>query len=543
MNRGGGLATHPERAESAFTLLLDSRHPVDDAELAELIEIDGRSRLEQGLECDLSRYRSAVPDLASRPISLDAAIDVSLRSLARRDGEHVPQVRHVDRLVADCPELAAPIRLAAVLGNQLLSTGGIAEIVPRRTPVRLPYSIGQRLEDGRCRYELLRPLGEGSNGRVFESIDHLLSDAGHVAKVAVKLIAVDQATIHRQTAEATKARRIEHPSVARVLDRGLTHDGDLFLVYELVVGGDLHSWFDSQGRRIELRRAAELVAEIARGVQAAHSAGLIHCDLKPSNILIAADGGPRVTDFGVAALTDEGGAGGSEAGRIPIGNLAFAAPEQIRQSVSAASPLVDVYALGGLLYYLATGQLPNGSSAAEVVEKHRHGQGAGEMRPISATRRDADERLDRICDRAMRMRSEDRYPTAAELAVDLEAWLDNRPIGWMKEGRLTRARLWARRSPRVALLTVLCVACVLGGTFGSGFYARTAQTAKERELDAQWSKHLGIKAMENARAWLLGIANGAHRGSPAGGVNQLDEIIRSMQQPRPAGWSPEKADE
>jgi hypothetical protein len=541
MNRGGGLATHPERAESAFTLLLDSRHPVDDAELAELIEIDGRSRLEQGLECGISRYRAAVPDLPSRPISLDAAIDVSLRSLARRDGEHLPQFRHVEELVRLYPEFVGPIRLAAVLGNQLLSTGGIAEIVPRRAPVRLPYSVGQRLEDGRHRYELVRALGEGSNGRVFEAIDHLLSDAGHPAKVAVKLIAVDQATIHRQTAEATKARRIEHPSVARVLDRGLTQDGELYLVYELVVGGDLHSWFDCQARRIPLGRAAELVAKIARGVQAAHSAGLVHCDLKPSNILMSGEGEPRVTDFGVAALTDGAGSTSNPgSGALPIGNLAFAAPEQIRQSVSAASPLVDVYALGGLLYYLTTGQLPNGASAVEIAKTHGAGATAERPRLISAIRREADERLDRICDRAMRVHPEERYATAAEFASDLESWLGHRPIAWMKEGHVQKVRLWARRSPTVAILSLLCLVLVVAGGFASGFYARSAQAATETALDAQWRNYLADRSDSLVIAWLHGF-DGPVKRTPAQASEQMHRIIEDMKQPRPADWTPEQA--
>src|SRR5436190_1877649 len=102
-------------ASEDFRSLLDSHAPKDDSELADLIDMDGRGRIARGLVCDLDRYRTAISDLAVRPISLDAAIDVSLRSLARRDGASSPQNRHVERLLQSNPDLAAPIRVAAVL--------------------------------------------------------------------------------------------------------------------------------------------------------------------------------------------------------------------------------------------------------------------------------------------------------------------------------------------------------------------------------------------------------------------------------------------
>jgi len=499
-----------DRRESAgldhaaeFGSLLDTHGPCEDSDLADLIEQDGRWRLERGMACGMDRYRAAVSDLVARPISLDAAIDVSLRWLASRDGCSTPQEKHAECLLKSYPELAGPIRLAALLGNQLLSTSGITASSARKT-VTLPCSIGPTLDDGRRRYELVRRLGFGSSGLVCEAIDHLLSDAGHAAKVAVKIIPVDPATSQRQAAEATKARRIDHSGVVRVLDRGLTDEGDLFLVYELVVGGDLQSWFEARQRSVDLRTAARLIAAIARGVQAAHSVGLVHCDLKPSNVLMAADDQPRVSDFGVAALTDAQFTGaGAVVSDLPIGNLAFAAPEQIRQNQASASPLVDIYALGGLLYHLTTGSLPNGTSPGEVVRTHDPKEGRTTPPSIRALRPQADERLDRVCARAMQPRQEDRYTTAEELASDLEAWLDRLPIRWMKQSWVSRTRLWIRRSPAFAALWAGCAALLVGGGFVSGYFEHQALTSSRQATRLQkrlyGAQHAIVKEMERVK--------------------------------------------
>lgn len=476
-----GHLTSPVRVDAdLFRPVLLSPAPQQDAELADLIEQDGRDRLDRGLACDLDRYYSVVPDLIAKPISLDAAIDISLRSIAIADGCSSPQERHAECLLKSYPELAGPIRLAALLNNQLVSTSGMGASGKNRRNRVFPRRIGPALEDGNARYELLRPLGRGSSGTVCEAIDHLLSDSGHSAKVAVKLIPVDPATAQRQTAEATKARRIEHSGVVRVLDRGLTDDGELYLVYELVSGGDLQAWFDERGKSIAPSRAAELLAGIASGVQAAHSAGLVHCDLKPSNILMTNQGRPLVSDFGVSAMTDPfPGMAGESFGGVPIGNLAFAAPEQIRRSAMFASPLVDVYALGGLLYYLLSGQLPNGSTPEEVARTHSPAEGRRVPPSVRAIAPVVDERLARVCGRAMHPRPEERYPTAGELAADLAAWLEKRPIAWMKDSLSYRVGLWIRRSPVAATFAACSIAVLLVGGFTTGFFANRASTATQ----------------------------------------------------------------
>lgn len=487
----------PNSGESFRPVLL-SPAPQQDAELADLIEQDGRDRLDRGLPCGLDRYYSVVPDLIAKPISLDAAIDISLRSIALTDGCAAPQEKHAECLLKSYPELAGPIRLAALLNNQLVSTSGMGATGPNRRRRAFPMRVGPALEDGNARYELLRPLGRGSSGTVCEAIDHLLSDSGHAAKVAVKLIPVDPATAQRQTAEATKARRIEHPGVVRVLDRGLTDEGELFLVYELVAGGDLQAWFDERGKAITPKRAAELLAAIAAGVQAAHSAGLVHCDIKPSNILMTTEGHPRVSDFGVSAITDPfpGMVDGSSGG-VPVGNLAFAAPEQVRRSAAFASPLVDVYALGGVLFYLLSGVLPNGSTPEEVSRTHSPADGRPRPPSVRAHALAVDERLSRICARALHPRPEERYSTAGEFSSDLFAWLQKRPILWMKESPVRRTQLWIWRSPVAAVLAVCCVAALLIGGFTTGYFADRARSEKQLAAAVERTNQSTNKVIED----------------------------------------------
>lgn len=474
------ISTPPSADEPQFAPILESRAPRDDSDLADLIERDGRWHLDRGLPCGLDRYRRAVPDLAARPISLDAAIDVSLRSLALRDGAPSPTPYHTECLLKSYPELAGPIRIAALLNNQIAPTVGPSSRARLRS-FPLPRQVGPEIGPGRRRYELVRALGRGSSGMVCEAIDHLLSDSTHAAKVAVKLIPVDEHTIQRQASEATKARRIDHPGVVRVLDRGLSEDGEVFLVYELIAGGDLQQWFESRDRRIPLRTAATLVADIAAGVEAAHAAGLVHCDLKPANVLIDPNGLPRVSDFGVSVAASA--ADSPASGPVPIGNLAFAAPEQVRGTSAQAAPPVDVYALGGMLYYLATGCLPHGSNASEVSATHDPDRPRRIPLSIRARRPDADMRLDRICARALQHDADARFQTAGALAADLNAWLQSRPIPSLDEPFTLRAGLWARRNPRVAALIGLSTLLLLAGGSAAGILAYQARASAQQVQD------------------------------------------------------------
>lgn len=433
-----------------------------DDELADLIELDARERLRAGLPVELPRYLDAIPDLPQRQVALDAAIEFALRSLS---GSRHTKIEAVESLCAAYPDLVPAISAAWFLNDALGSTTGASMLVQQRTEIRLPMSIGPTLPDGKQRYELRERVGGGSYGSVYLAVDHALTEADRPAWVAIKLTEArtgSQAVARRVSEEATKARRVTHPNIARVLDRGvLENGGGEFIVYEHVDGGDLQDAHD-RGRLPKGERAlAGLVVKIARAVQAAHTAGLIHSDIKPSNVLLTSTGEPKVADFGLAArrfdLSDS-------APGVQLGTLGFIAPERYRAEPGSEGVASDVYALGGVLYFLLTGKPPNGSTPDEVADR----LGADSPPPASfeGAPRPVDPDLQAICRRALAPRAPDRYPSADAFANDLEAWIEHRPLAWLRPTPTHVAWLFAKRNPVVCAAAAAFLLGLFGVTVG-----------------------------------------------------------------------------
>lgn len=422
---------------------------IDDRQLAEFIETDARIRLAAGRAVELDRYLNAIPDLPSRPLPLDVAIDYALRWLSPGGA---PAAEVAEELIARYPHLEDPIREAFVLGQALDSA---AEHPAPGTGTQsdtpdLPRAFGPRLQSRRPRYLLKKQLGRGSHGTVFLAVDRHLSETGRPAWVAIKILTGEPIPAARQRLidEACKARRIDHPNVVRVLDWGTSESGEVYVVFEYVDGVNLDDWVRSAGGpgKVDQRKVASLVASLARAVQAAHNAGLVHCDLKPANILVTGDGVPKVADFGVAAREQEHPEGSAWPDpQQRIGNLAFIAPEQYRLEEGSLAPPADIYALGGLLYYLLTGVLPNGDSAEAIARTHDPVYGRPEAPSPRALRRDIDRDLDLICRRALAPDKAARYASADAIATDLQAFLAAHPIPWTRPGPLRRLRLLLRR--------------------------------------------------------------------------------------------------
>lgn len=434
-----------------FEVVLREQPCADDDALADLIDADGRARLRAGLEVTLERYLQAVPGLTGRPVALDAAIDFALRALVPSSGGE-PEA--ATRLKSRHPKLAGEIDAAAEFGRALTSTVGVGGGDRHRT-LPLPCDAGPLSLMGKARYRLVRLLGAGSQGTSYLAEDRQLSTPEQSAHVCVKMLTTERARTDQSPllGEAMKARRINHPAVVRVLDRGVFH-GQEYIVYEFVEGQGLDSWVAKRGRPLRPDEAARLVTRIARGVQAAHSAGLVHRDLKPDNILITPEGEPKITDFGAAAVVELDGSSADGPGvDAPVGNLAFMAPEQFWMRSGAIAPTADLYALGGLLFYLATGQLPNGTTAEQVRRRHE----GLDIGPPPRTRQGwlLDTDLRAICAKSMAASAEDRHTSADALAADLETWLAHRPIPWTNPTLARRAWLLVRREP---LLPVLLVA-------------------------------------------------------------------------------------
>lgn len=317
-------------------------------------------------------------------------------------------------------------QFASVIVDQAIAIAAI--------PWPCPCEIGP---DGRYRLEELIAVGSGSF--VYRATDRLLSSQGFDASVAVKIVPRQEGA----RSEALPARRVKHPNIARVLDRGSLDERHDFTVVEFIGGGTLAD----VPPKWPPRDAAAFMAQVARGVQAAHSAGVFHLDLKPSNILLTEERMPKVTDFGLARLDHE------EEGPSR-GTRAFMSPEQARHEPGSLAPPSDIYALGGLLYYLIRGEPPNGADAATIEQRQREGSAP---QPLRAGRD-----LDRICARALAPDPHDRYAAAAQFADDLERWLENKPIDWTQPPPWRRLRLWSRREPASAAGVLVLFVLAIG---------------------------------------------------------------------------------
>ncbi len=264
-------------------------------------------------------------------------------------------------------------------------------------------------------YDISEILGRGGMGVIYRATQQSLN-----RPVALKMILGDAVTPverARFVLEARSAARLQHAHVVQVFEVGEA-DGRPFISMEFCPGGTLAE----RARRAPLshRDAAALVEKIARGVGAAHAGGLVHRDLKPHNVLFAADGEPKVSDFGLArdlASDDVLTATGAV-----LGTPAYMAPEQAEGNRAAAGPPTDVYALGVILYELLTGRVPFIGPPLSVLRRLGH----EEPPPPSSLTPGLDPGLDAVVRRAMATRSENRYRDANELAAALREWLAGR---------------------------------------------------------------------------------------------------------------------
>lgn len=215
------------------------------------------------------------------------------------------------------------------------------------------------------RYKLLQPLGSGGMAVIYKALDQMLERI-----VAVKILREDYASdlgfIERFKQEAKAAANLSHPNIVTVHDFGLD-ENRIFIVIEYIDGTDLKSLIRERGR-FSIEDTVGLMAQACAGVGYAHRAGLVHCDIKPHNMLVSNDFRLKVTDFGIARALAT--IHPDEKSDVVWGSPHYFSPEQA--AGGAPSPASDVYSLGVILYEMLTGQLPfQASEAAELSRMHR----------------------------------------------------------------------------------------------------------------------------------------------------------------------------
>jgi serine/threonine protein kinase/tetratricopeptide (TPR) repeat protein len=262
------------------------------------------------------------------------------------------------------------------------------------------------------RYEILGLLGAGGMGSVYRARDTRLDEV--VALKVLRRELVDQpGIVARFTQEAKLARKVTHKNVARTFDLG-EHEGERFLTMEYVDGESLGGVLSRLGL-LPLARTIQIAIAICDGLSAAHAANVVHRDLKPDNVLIAADGRVLITDFGIARAFAQGGAARTSGGFV--GTPAYMAPEQV-EGASDIGHRADLYALGALLFEMLTG------SRAWPGEEPLAVALARLARPTPdpcAVRAEITESLGGVVRKLMARRAEHRFASAEEVAAALRA--------------------------------------------------------------------------------------------------------------------------
>jgi predicted Ser/Thr protein kinase len=326
-------------------------------------------------------------------------------------------------------------------------------------------------------YEILGELGRGGMGMVYKARQLALNRL-----VALKMLlprrALPAQARRRFMQEAMIMALLQHPNVVQIYEI-IERNNDPLLVMEYVSGGDLAERLN--GRVMMPQAAAKLVAVLARTVQAAHSLGVVHRDLKPTNILLTEDGTPKICDFGVAKWCDSPNEG-TQTGQV-LGTPSYMAPEQLRDAQLKPGPLVDVYALGAILYEVLTGTPPfHAENALDTFHLVVTQEPASPRQLERRTPRD----LETICLKCLEKRPEQRYATAQALADDLERFIEQQPIHARPLGPAARLWRWGRRHPLVAstvggVTLTVAIVLVLLASFNRRLSDELTRTSQERE--------------------------------------------------------------
>ncbi|MFO0957969.1 MAG: serine/threonine-protein kinase [Isosphaeraceae bacterium] len=336
-------------------------------------------------------------------------------------------------------------------------TDSVVEVEPDPSPA--DPSVAEAL--ARAGYEVTGVLGRGGMGIVYEAVQSGLGRSVAIKVLRAGLFAGED-ECRRFLHEAEAVGRLNHPAIVPIYEvRG--GPGLPFFSMRRIGGAALDRKLEAGP--MPIRDAARLVARIARAVDEAHRHGILHRDIKPANILVDADGLPYLTDFGLARRMDGEGPGMTRTGAV-MGTPSYMAPEQAEGRIDDLTTATDVFGLGGVLYAAITGRAPHrGSSIALILDQVRKVPPEAPSRINRAIPRD----LESVCLKCLEKEPGRRYPSARELADDLDRWLAGKPTVARPVPAFTRARMWAKRNPLPASLASALAAAILIGLAAAGW--------------------------------------------------------------------------
>ncbi len=448
------------------------------------------------------------------------------------------------------------------LGAELLEALESAELLESlREPVEsssddVPQRFGEFL--------LLERLGGGGMGVVYRARQESLG-----RDVALKLIRPEHLALPRAherfRREALAAAHLQHPGLVPIHSVGEAH-GAPFLALELVRGATLaRALHELSDRRPESLSAADLaqalqratpaalgwdeqlaqrsftgdwvgavvrlVLQVAHALDHAHSRGVLHRDVKPSNIAVSADGRAVLLDFGLAALaSSEGDAQRLTASRAEVGSLPYMAPERLRGARAPADRRVDVYALGVTLYELLALRLPFAESES-IQTRERILE--GDATPLRSLNRRVSRDLALVCATAMDPDPQRRYADAAAFARDLSAALELRPIEARPAGPTLIARRWMQRHPWRALSLALLVVGPTALLWRERSHALELRSALDEARHQRAAAELEARDASQTSAFLTGLFESVDPALAGGGEVSaralLDEAARRLE--------------
>ncbi|MCB1612403.1 MAG: serine/threonine protein kinase [Xanthomonadales bacterium] len=345
-------------------------------------------------------------------------------------------------------------------------------------------------------FELIEQIGIGGMGRVFRA---RRVDGGFEQEVAIKLYGAGHLTgsaLQRFHAERQILACLEHPGIARVIDGGNAADGTPFIAMELVRGLPITEYYERSG--LDLRQRLRLFQRVCEALQIAHQRGIVHRDIKASNVLVDDDGQPRIIDFGIAKVLDAESVGLSlpQTGtQLQMLTPEYASPEQVRGL--PVEPSSDVYSLGVLLYELLTGARPYALMVRSPVEIERtvcHSMPVAPSSKVARSitplprglphhgllRRQLRGDLDRIVMTALRKEPGQRYASAAALGEDIGRYLAGLPVLARGASRWYRLGKFVQRHRAASVATVTIFVVLIIALVAVSLQARQARIQAER---------------------------------------------------------------
>ncbi|MEM6671256.1 MAG: serine/threonine-protein kinase [Planctomycetota bacterium] len=389
--------------------------------------------------------------------------------------------RELEAVARDEPELAAEVARLLELDESGASLERAAdEMVAELDSVHgaaVPGTIGE--------FEVVRVLGEGGMGIVYEALQH------HPRRsVALKIIRpglFSSGQLSRFRREAEVLAWLNHPGIAKVFAAGTadTPAGPQpYIAMELVRGERIDRYVESEG--LDRRARLELLAEVCDAIQHAHERGVVHRDLKPANVIVDTESKrPKVLDFGIARITDADVTrmtAGTAVGEI-LGTLPYMSPEQVNADAASVDARSDVYALGVMAYRILAGVVPLDVEQRSLAEAARiivHDEPTALGRRDPALRGD----VEQIVGKALAKEKDERYLSAHALGDDLRRHLRDEAITARPPTSLEQLRRFARRNRAlVAGLGGTFVALLVGAIVATVLLVRTSRLLEERDRE------------------------------------------------------------